>query len=152
MKTTLQVVPIIVVAAAGLVSAEIVEWKYTTEFITRTGLPPTHTPMPSALPSESAEGQTLSTATIPASSITPVTLAPSVTSAPPIGSGVMNVKIENHWTEPLSISYQDNAGGPSALGSPSVGPLGTSTEVVYPTGWAGRIYVRYLQDVRNAYH
>ena len=124
-----------------LAFAVIVEWKYTTEYLTRTGAPPTHTPKTDAISSESAQGKTLSPATIPASSITPVTLPASVTSAPPVGSGVMNIAIENHWPEPLSISYGDNEGSPGALGAPSVGPLGTSTEVVYPTGWAGRIYI-----------
>lgn len=142
MKTGLQIASVVALAASQLASAVIVEWKYTTEIVTKTGLPPTHTPMPNGIPSESAEGKTLRTATIPASVIVPSTTIPaSVTSAPPVGSGVMNIKIVNHWPEPLSISYSDNEGSPGALGSPVPGALGTSTNVIYPTGWAGRMYV-----------
>ena len=53
----------------------------------------------------------------------------------------MNIAIENHWSEPLSISYGDNEGLPGALGAPTAAPLGTSTNIAYPTGWAGRIYI-----------
>lgn len=99
MKATLQIASILALAAPQLAIAVIVEWKYTTEYLTRTGLPPIHTPLPHGLESESAQGQTLSPATIPASVITPSALAPSVTSAPPVGSGVMVIEIQNHWPE-----------------------------------------------------
>ncbi|KAL6722168.1 hypothetical protein ACLMJK_001275 [Lecanora helva] len=150
MISPFKVASLVTLAAPQLTFAVIVEWKYTTEFITRTGLPPTHTPMPNGLSTESEQGQTLSTATIPASSITPSTLAPSMTSAPPAGSAVMQIEIINHWPEPLSISYGDNEGLPGALGSPTAGPLGTSTEVVYPTGWAGRIYLGKTVNSANS--
>ena len=150
MKTSFQIASIFALVVPQLISAVIVEWKYTTEFITRTGEPPTHTPKPNGLPSESSEGKTLSTATVPESVITPATLAPSLTSAPPVGSGVMVIEIQNHWSEPLSVSYGDNAGLPGALGSPTAGPLGTSTEVAYPTGWAGRIYVGKTVNSANS--
>ena len=150
MRSCLKIASIIALVAPHLVSSVIVEWKYTTEYVTQTGSPPTHTPKPSGLPSESAEGKTLSTATVPASSITPSTLPASVTSSPPIGSGVMNIGIENHWPEPLSISYLDNEGSPGALGSPSAAPLGSSTQLVYPTGWAGRIYVGKTTNSANS--
>ena len=41
----------------------------------------------------------------------------------------------------LSIDYLNNAGSPSALGAPGAAPLGTTTVVAYPTGWAGRINI-----------
>ncbi|KAL6721139.1 hypothetical protein ACLMJK_000239 [Lecanora helva] len=90
----------------------------------------------SALSSESAEANTQPTATIQADQVT--TAKPVVDVA---GAGVMTIDIANNWPHPLSISYLNNAGSPSALGAPQGAPLGTKTQVVYPTGWAGRIYV-----------
>ena len=90
----------------------------------------------SALSSESAEANTQPTATLQAAQVT--TAKPVVEVA---GAGVMTIDITNNWPKPLSISYLNNAGSPSALGAPDGAPLGTKTQVVYPTGWAGRIYV-----------
>ena len=90
----------------------------------------------SALSSESAEANTQPAATIQAAQVT--TAAPVVDVA---GVGVMTVDITNNWPSPLSISYLNNAGSPSAIGAPQGAPLGTKTTVIYPTGWAGRIYV-----------
>jgi len=163
MKKSIQIATLVialVVPSHAVVQDVVVEEKIV--YVTRTGDAPIHTPaaMPSALLAESAQGQTLSVATVPASAITPVnTLSPTiftpsttipVTSADggavvspvaPLGDGVMKIVIANHWTEPLSISYGDNAGSPGALGAPTSAPLGTATTVVYPTGWAGRIYI-----------
>lgn len=88
-----------------------------------------------ALSSEAAEANTQPTATIAASQIT---AAPVIDVG---GAGVMTIAITNNWNTPLSISYLNNAGSPSAIGAPQGAPLGTTTTVVYPTGWAGRIYV-----------
>lgn len=131
-------------------------------YVTRTGDPPKHTVNPSStgLSAESAEGATLSEATLPASAVTPASSqsihihSPSTTipatSAPggaivsptaQAGDGVMRIIIQNHWPEPLSLDFGDNEGSPGALGSPTAGPLGTETTIVYPTGWAGRINI-----------
>lgn len=88
-----------------------------------------------ALSSEAAEANTQPSATLAASQIT---AAPVIDVA---GAGVMTIAITNKWDTPLSISYLNNAGSPSAIGAPQAAPLGTTTTVVYPTGWAGRIYV-----------
>ena len=104
----------------------------------RTVAPISHTAVAvitSALASESAEANTQPTATIQAAAITE---APVVDAA---GVGVMTIDITNNWPTPLSISYLNNAGSPSAIGAPQGAPLGTKTSVIYPTGWAGRIYV-----------
>ena len=93
------------------------------------------TALTSALSSESAEANTQSTATIQAAAIT---AAPVIDVA---NAGVMTIDITNNWPTPLSISYLNNAGSPSAIGAPQGAPLGTKTTVIYPTGWAGRIYV-----------
>ena len=99
-----------------------------------------HTPASNFISSASAVGQTQTPATVPAS---------AVTSAPVLGNGVMTVKIENHWNDPLSISYEDNSNSPNALGKPGPAALGTATTVVYPTGWAGRIYVGKTDNPAN---
>jgi hypothetical protein len=57
------------------------------------------------------------------------------------GQGGMTIDIVNSWSSDLHVSYGSNAGGPSAVGNPNPGPLGTSTRVVVPTSWAGRVYV-----------
>ncbi len=88
-----------------------------------------------ALSSEAAEANTKPSATLAASQIT---AAPVIDVG---GAGVMTIAITNNWDTPLSISYLNNAGSPSAIGAPEGAPLGTTTTVVYPTGWAGRIYV-----------
>lgn len=69
--------------------------------------------------------------------------AAQITEAPVIdvAGGKMTISITNNWPSPLSISYLNNEGSPSAIGAPQGAPLGTRTTVVYPTGWAGRIYV-----------
>lgn len=92
--------------------------------------------VPSALSSESAEANTQPTATVQAAQVT--TAVAAVADA---AGGVMTIDITNNWPSPLSISYLNNAGSPSAIGAPQGAPLGTKTQVVYPTGWAGRIYV-----------
>lgn len=53
--------------------------------------------------------------------------------------GEFTLKIKNQFGTPLSMAYGNNAGGPCAKGNPKDGMLSTSTQVVYPTGWAGRI-------------
>ncbi|KAL2040721.1 hypothetical protein N7G274_006700 [Stereocaulon virgatum] len=96
---------------------------------------PAHVPQ-DQLAQESAQGQTLPTATQAPTAITPAPQPPAG-----LGQGVMTIVIQNNWPTPLSISYLDNAGSPGPIGNPQEAPLGTSTTVVYPTGWAGRIYV-----------
>lgn len=60
-----------------------------------------------------------------------------------VGEGVMTWRISNNYGIPLSVSYLNNADSPSAIGCPGAAQLAPSatTEVVFPTGWAGRIFV-----------
>ena len=103
---------------------------------------PSHTPT-NALAEEAAKGTNAATATVPA---TMVTAAP-----PPVAdNGVLTISIVNKYSAPLSISYGDNAGSPNAIGTPQAGPLGTATTVVYPTGWAGRIYLGTINHPANS--
>ena len=60
-----------------------------------------------------------------------------------VGEGVMTWRVQNNYGIPLSVSYLNNADSPSAIGCPGPGPLATSatTDIVFPTGWAGRMIV-----------
>ena len=58
----------------------------------------------------------------------------------------MTIAITNYWTAPLSVSYFQNSDSPSAIGAPEPAPLGTSTQVVFPTNWAGRIVIGKTTD------
>lgn len=99
---------------------------------------PIATPMTTALSVEKSQGSVLQNATIPASAI-------SVSPAP-VNAGVMTIAITNYWTAPLSVSYFQNSDSPSAVGAPQPAPLGTTTQVVFPTNWAGRIVVGKTVD------
>lgn len=103
---------------------------------------PSHTPT-NLLSEEATKGTNAPTATVPA---TMITAAP-----PPVAdNGVLTISIVNKYSAPLSISYGDNAGSPNAIGAPQAGPLGTATTVVYPTGWAGRIYLGTINHPANS--
>lgn len=99
---------------------------------------PVVTPMTTALSVEKSQGAVLQNATIPASAIS---VAPA-----PINAGVMTIAIHNYWTAPLSVSYFQNSDSPSAVGAPKPAPLGTTTQVVFPTNWAGRIVIGKTTD------
>ena len=89
--------------------------------------------MTTAISVEKSLGSVLPNATLPATAV-------SVTPAP-VSAGVMTIAITNYWTAPLSVSYFQNSDSPSAVGAPEPAPLGTSTQVVFPTNWAGRIVI-----------
>lgn len=94
--------------------------------------------MTTALSVEKSQGAALQNATIPASAIS---VAPA-----PVNAGVMTIAITNYWTAPLSVSYFQNSDSPSAVGAPQPAPLGTITQVVFPTNWAGRIVIGKTAD------
>lgn len=99
---------------------------------------PVATPMTTALSVEKSQGSVLQNASIPASAIS---VAPA-----PVKTGVMTIAITNYWTAPLSVSYFQNSDSPSAVGAPQPAPLGTTTQVVFPTNWAGRIVIGKTTD------
>ena len=103
---------------------------------------PVATPLTTALSVEKSLGSVLPNATLPATAI-------SVTPAP-VNAGVMTIAITNYWTAPLSVSYFQNSDSPSAVGAPEPAPLGTSTQVVFPTNWAGRIVIGKTTDAEGS--
>ena len=62
----------------------------------------------------------------------------------------LTINIVNHFGEPLSIFYGSNADGPSALGDPGPGTLTSSTQLLCPSDWAGRITIGKNYDPRGS--
>lgn len=60
------------------------------------------------------------------------------------------INIVNSFGEPLSIFYGSNAGGPSAVGDPGSGTLTSSTQILCPSDWAGRITIGKNYDPRGS--
>ncbi|KAG7006753.1 hypothetical protein G7Y79_00013g035250 [Physcia stellaris] len=55
--------------------------------------------------------------------------------------GPLTISITNSFGSGLSISYGHDAGSPTALNNPTPGPLEQNTQILYPSGWAGRINI-----------
>jgi len=71
---------------------------------------------------------------------------PAVTSTPvpegQLANGAdMTINIVNSFGVPLSIMYGSNAGAPTPVGNPGSGTLTSTTSVVFPSDWAGRITI-----------
>jgi len=81
----------------------------------------------------------------PALNAVPVTSAPGSRSTKTTDSSgdYMTISITNIYGTQMSLSFALNAGGPSPVGNPSatVLPNASLTQYVFPTGWAGRIYI-----------
>ncbi|MCJ1272945.1 hypothetical protein MMC21_000734 [Puttea exsequens] len=58
-------------------------------------------------------------------------------------NGPLTVHITNSFGAGVSISYTHDVNSPSALNVPQPGtfPVGAATQIIYPTGWAGLIFV-----------
>lgn len=53
----------------------------------------------------------------------------------------LTINVVNSFGVPLSIFYGSNAGAPTPVGNPDSGTLTSSTQVLFPSGWAGRITI-----------
>lgn len=53
----------------------------------------------------------------------------------------LTINVVNSLGSPLSIFYGSNAGAPTPVGNPGYGVLTSSTKVLFPSGWAGRITI-----------
>lgn len=69
------------------------------------------------------------------------TRPPHVGPTPDISGGPLTINVVNSFGVPLSIFYGSNAGGPSPVGDPGSGTLISSTQVLFPSGWAGRMTI-----------
>lgn len=75
-------------------------------------------------------------------------LDPLATNPPHVGPKVafvggpdLTINVVNSFGVPLSIFYGSNAGAPTPVGNPGSGVLTSSTKVLFPSGWAGRITI-----------
>ena len=57
------------------------------------------------------------------------------------GGPDLTISVVNSFGSPLSIFYGSNAGAPTPVGNPGSGVLASSTRVLFPSGWAGRITI-----------
>lgn len=57
------------------------------------------------------------------------------------GGPDLTINVVNSYGSPLSIFYGSNAGAPTPVGNPGSGVLASSTRVLFPSGWAGRITI-----------
>ena len=66
------------------------------------------------------------------------------------GGSDLTINVVNSFGTPLSIFYGSNAGGPSPVGNPGSGTLTSSTQVLFPSGWAGRITIGKNYDPKGS--
>ena len=70
------------------------------------------------------------------------TTPPHIGPKPAIASGSdLTINVVNSFGVPLSIFYGSNAGAPTPVGNPGSDVLTSSTRVLFPSDWAGRITI-----------
>ena len=62
------------------------------------------------------------------------------------GGSDLTIQVVNSYGVPLSIFYGSNAGAPTPVGNPGSGVLTSSTKVLFPSAWAGRITIGRTYD------
>ena len=73
----------------------------------------------------------------------PLATRPPLAGPKPVFAGGpdLTISIVNSYGTPLSIFYGSNAGAPTPVGNPGSGVLASSTRVLFPSNWAGRITI-----------
>ena len=66
------------------------------------------------------------------------------------GGPDMTISVVNSFGSPLSIFYGSNAGVPTPVGNPGSGVLTSSTRVLFPSNWAGRITIGKNYDPQGS--
>lgn len=66
------------------------------------------------------------------------------------GGPDLTINVVNSYGTPLSIFYGSNAGAPTPVGNPGSGVLTSSTQVLFPSGWAGRITIGRNYDPQGS--
>lgn len=75
------------------------------------------------------------------------TRPPHAGPAPAFAGGPdLTISVVNSFGVPLSIFYGSNAGAPTPVGNPGSGVLTSSTKVLFPSNWAGRITIGKTYD------
>ena len=67
-----------------------------------------------------------------------------------IGGQNLIINIVNSYDTPLFIFYSSNKGVPTPVGNPGYGILASSTRVLFPSNWAGRITIGKNYDPRGS--
>ena len=79
------------------------------------------------------------------------TRAPHVGPKPAFAGGPdLTINVVNSYGTPLSIFYGSNAGAPTPVGNPGSGVLTSSTQVLFPSSWAGRITIGRNYDPQGS--
>ena len=78
----------------------------------------------------------------------PLATRPAHAGAKPAFAGGpdLTINVVNSFGSPLSIFYGSNAGAPTPVGNPGSGVLTSSTKVLFPSDWAGRITIGKTYD------
>ena len=66
------------------------------------------------------------------------------------GGPDLTINVVNSFGVPLSIFYGSNAGAPTPVGNPGYGVLTSSTRVLFPSNWAGRITIGKNYDAQGS--
>ena len=66
------------------------------------------------------------------------------------GGPDLTINVVNSFGVPLSIFYASNAGAPTPVGNPGYGVLASSTRVLFPSNWAGRITIGKNYDAQGS--
>ena len=66
------------------------------------------------------------------------------------GGPDLTIQVVNSFGVPLSIFYGSNAGAPTPVGNPGSGVLTSSTQVLFPSDWAGRITIGKTYDPQGS--
>ena len=66
------------------------------------------------------------------------------------GGPDLTINVVNSFGTPLSIFYGSNAGAPTPVGNPGSGVLASSTRVLFPSNWAGRITIGKNYDPQGS--
>ena len=66
------------------------------------------------------------------------------------GGPDLTINVVNSYGTPLSIFYGSNAGAPTPVGNPGRGVLASSTRVLFPSNWAGRITIGKNYDPQGS--
>ena len=66
------------------------------------------------------------------------------------GGTDLTINVINSFGSPLSIFYGSNVGVPTPVNNPGSGTLSSSTQVLFPSGWAGRITIGGNYDPKGS--
>ena len=82
----------------------------------------------------------------------PLATRPPLTGPKPAFAGGpdLTINVVNSYGTPLSIFYGSNENSPTPLGNPGPGILASTTKVLFPSDWAGRITLGLNDDPKGS--